>query len=389
MRTHHDVDERLSRLLLVRLLAECRLVAPGSGGAPAPAPSPARPSARAARPRPRRRARPRRTAPADSPSFFNFATLTAFLAWFGGAGYLLTRYADVWPLAALLAADRRRAAPARRSCSAFMAKVLWSPHENLDPDDYDLVGLLGVVSSPIRAGGIGEMLFSQAGARRVRRRAQRRWARRSRRASKSSSRGMKTGSSTCARGRNCAAQYDDERATSRRRRQYPGGAEWASRPASVVTVALMALTVIFLTSIMATLYRKAGPHEALVVYGFRGTRVVKGHGTVIFPMIEACRAAVARADVVRRRADAGPLHQAGRRGHRRGGRADQGEVGSRVDSDRVRAVPDQVARPARGPDPPGDGRAPARHHRPADGRADRQGAGDGRRPHARPPAPTT
>jgi len=56
-----------------------------------------------------------------------------------------------------------------------------------------------------------------------------------------------------------------------------------------VTVGLMGLTVILLTSILATLYRKAGPHEALVVYGFRGTRVVKGHGTVIFPMIEACR----------------------------------------------------------------------------------------------------
>jgi len=57
----------------------------------------------------------------------------------------------------------------------------------------------------------------------------------------------------------------------------------------VVTVALMALTIIFLSSIMATLYRKAGPHEALVVYGFRGTRVIKGHGTVIFPIIETYR----------------------------------------------------------------------------------------------------
>jgi flotillin len=57
----------------------------------------------------------------------------------------------------------------------------------------------------------------------------------------------------------------------------------------VVTVALMALTIVFLSSIMATLYRKAGPHEALVVYGFRGTRVIKGHGTVIFPMIETYR----------------------------------------------------------------------------------------------------
>src|SRR4029453_11965311 len=56
-----------------------------------------------------------------------------------------------------------------------------------------------------------------------------------------------------------------------------------------VTVGLMGLTVILLTSILATLYRKAGPHEALVGCGFRGTRVVKGHGTVIFPMIEACR----------------------------------------------------------------------------------------------------
>src|SRR3954465_6047357 len=55
-----------------------------------------------------------------------------------------------------------------------------------------------------------------------------------------------------------------------------------------VTVGLMALTVILLMSLMATLYRKAGPHEALIAYGFRGTRVVKGHGTVIFAMIESC-----------------------------------------------------------------------------------------------------
>jgi flotillin len=40
---------------------------------------------------------------------------------------------------------------------------------------------------------------------------------------------------------------------------------------------------------MARLYRKAGPHEALIVYGFRGTRIVKGRGTVIFPMVETYR----------------------------------------------------------------------------------------------------
>src|SRR3954453_3364512 len=55
-----------------------------------------------------------------------------------------------------------------------------------------------------------------------------------------------------------------------------------------VIVGLMVLAVALLGSFMASLYRKAGPHEALIVYGFRGTRVVKGHGTVIFPMIESC-----------------------------------------------------------------------------------------------------
>src|SRR5713226_9715304 len=56
-----------------------------------------------------------------------------------------------------------------------------------------------------------------------------------------------------------------------------------------VIVGLMILAVALLGSVLAKLYRKAGPHEALIVYGFRGTRIVKGHGTVIFPMIETCR----------------------------------------------------------------------------------------------------
>src|SRR3954466_5444407 len=54
-----------------------------------------------------------------------------------------------------------------------------------------------------------------------------------------------------------------------------------------VIVGLMVLAIALLGSFMASLYRKAGPHEALIVYGFRGTRIVKGHGTVIFPMIES------------------------------------------------------------------------------------------------------
>jgi flotillin len=56
-----------------------------------------------------------------------------------------------------------------------------------------------------------------------------------------------------------------------------------------IFVGLGVMVLLFLMSALARLYRKAGPHEALVVYGFRGTRVVKGHGTIIFPMIESCR----------------------------------------------------------------------------------------------------
>jgi membrane protein implicated in regulation of membrane protease activity len=101
-----------------------------------------------------------------APSPLNFSTLMAFLAWFGGAGYLLTRYSDLWPIAALMAAIGVGWAGAAL-VFWVMARVLWSPDENLDPDDYEVVGLIGRVSSPIRKGGTGEILFQQAGARRV------------------------------------------------------------------------------------------------------------------------------------------------------------------------------------------------------------------------------
>ncbi len=49
---------------------------------------------------------------------------------------------------------------------------------------------------------------------------------------------------------------------------------------------LAVLVIILLLRAMASLYRKAGPHEAIVVYGFRGKRVITGHGTIVFPMLE-------------------------------------------------------------------------------------------------------
>src|SRR6267154_1193367 len=61
-------------------------------------------------------------------------------------------------------------------------------------------------------------------------------------------------------------------------------------PTDVLVIAVIAVaTIVLLMAVFANLYRKAGPHEALIVYGFRGTRVIKGHGTVILPMVENCR----------------------------------------------------------------------------------------------------
>jgi len=53
----------------------------------------------------------------------------------------------------------------------------------------------------------------------------------------------------------------------------------------VIAVAAVAAFVIAM-SIIASWFRKVGPNQALIVYGFRGTRVVKGHGTVVLPMLE-------------------------------------------------------------------------------------------------------
>ena len=97
---------------------------------------------------------------------FNFVTLAAFLAWFGGAGYLLTRYSSVWFLLGLGMA-LLSGLVGGSIVFLFISKVLTSEEENMDPADYDMVGVLGRTSLPIREGGTGEIIYSQAGTRRT------------------------------------------------------------------------------------------------------------------------------------------------------------------------------------------------------------------------------
>ena len=101
-----------------------------------------------------------------SVSPLNFGTIAAFLAWFGGAGFLLSRYSPVWfgwglllsALAGLVGAS---------VVYWFLAKVLAGHDRNLNPADYSMTGVLGRVSSSIRDQGTGEIVYSQEGTRRT------------------------------------------------------------------------------------------------------------------------------------------------------------------------------------------------------------------------------
>ena len=97
---------------------------------------------------------------------FNFVTMTAFLAWFGGTGFLITRFSSVW-FALGLAIAMGAGIVGAAIVFLFLTRVLISHEENLDSADYEMVGVLGRISMPIRENGTGEIIYSQAGTRRT------------------------------------------------------------------------------------------------------------------------------------------------------------------------------------------------------------------------------
>src|SRR6202007_2741339 len=57
----------------------------------------------------------------------------------------------------------------------------------------------------------------------------------------------------------------------------------------VVGAGLLVLVLLMVMIVVARMYRKAGPHEALIVYGMGGTHVYTGRGAIIFPMVQTCK----------------------------------------------------------------------------------------------------
>jgi len=99
-------------------------------------------------------------------SYFNFGTIAGFLAWFGGTGYLLARYSALSFLLALLISIMSGLGGSA-IVFLFLAKVLMRHDGQMDPADYDMIGVLGTVTGAVRPGGTGEMIFVRDGGRRV------------------------------------------------------------------------------------------------------------------------------------------------------------------------------------------------------------------------------
>lgn len=99
-------------------------------------------------------------------SKFNMTTLSAFLTWFGGTGYLLGLYSSLGFYVAMgIAVVAGLAAAA--VVFWFVVKVLLRHDRDMAAVDYEMVGVLGRVSSPVLGeAGTGEMIYSREGARR-------------------------------------------------------------------------------------------------------------------------------------------------------------------------------------------------------------------------------
>jgi membrane protein implicated in regulation of membrane protease activity len=99
-------------------------------------------------------------------SAVNGFTLTAFLCWFGGAGYLLHRY-SIFVAALVLLLSVVSGVFGAALLWAILFKVLLPRERVLNSEDTEMTGVLAKVSDSIRSnGGIGEILFLQTGARR-------------------------------------------------------------------------------------------------------------------------------------------------------------------------------------------------------------------------------
>jgi hypothetical protein len=98
-------------------------------------------------------------------SWFNASTIMAFLAWFGGAGYILSRGSHLMAILCLTIAALAGLV-AGAIVYRFLLKLTRAGDSLMLDADYRIEGCVGTVSMPIRERGTGEVIFSLGGVRR-------------------------------------------------------------------------------------------------------------------------------------------------------------------------------------------------------------------------------
>jgi len=97
---------------------------------------------------------------------FNFSTLMAFLTWFGGVGYLMTTVYHMWFVPALAVAVLAGFVGGS-IVFWYLAKVMMAHDHTMDPAESRIIGAVGTIGNPIRAGGTGELIYVQGGSRKT------------------------------------------------------------------------------------------------------------------------------------------------------------------------------------------------------------------------------
>jgi hypothetical protein len=97
---------------------------------------------------------------------FSISTVSAFLAWFGGAGYLLTRYTHLTAMLDLLLAASVGVVGGG-IIFVILGKYVLPRHTELRQEDFQIQGTVGHLSVSIPVGAVGEIVYSVGGAQQV------------------------------------------------------------------------------------------------------------------------------------------------------------------------------------------------------------------------------
>ena len=102
----------------------------------------------------------------SGPSPLSLSTAMIFVTWFGATGYIARTWGGLavpltFGLAALIGLL------GATLVYLFLAKLLWRGQTHLNPADYAVEGTIATVTSGIRTGGTGEIVYTLAGSKRV------------------------------------------------------------------------------------------------------------------------------------------------------------------------------------------------------------------------------